>query len=344
MNEAKRKSVCVKLVALFALSLLTFSLRALEISNRYRSPRNPERRVRRSTSLIVLHTTEAPERSSLNKLSERGEAHYCVTESGRIYAIVDRDREAYHAGRSMWNAKEDVDNCSIGIECVGYHDKPMGIVQLKAIASLVKELKKMYRIDDSSVVCHSHVAYGAPNKWQKRRHRGRKRCGMLFATQTVRQILELSSKPRRDPDTRAGRLAVGDPYLNRVLYGNLDTMAAHYNTPRRGAALAARNDGGKDLPAKPPSPKVAAPPSSGGAKKKNVAIVAAAQPEPKSEKDLKARGYILKGVVSKGRTASSVAGARWNSPSTYYVVRGKLTNGSKVNPAKIEVGTAIWMK
>ena len=79
MNEAKRKSVCVKLVALLALSFLTFSLHALEISNRYRSPRNPERRVRRSTSLIVLHTTEAPERSSLNKLSERGEAHYGFT-------------------------------------------------------------------------------------------------------------------------------------------------------------------------------------------------------------------------------------------------------------------------
>ena len=89
-----------------------------------------ERRVRSSTRLIVLHTTEAPARSSLNKVSDRGECHYCVTETGQIYAIVDRDREAFHAGRSMWQGAEDVDKYSIGIECVGYHDKAMSTVQL----------------------------------------------------------------------------------------------------------------------------------------------------------------------------------------------------------------------
>ena len=70
-----------------ALVCLAFCLsaQALDISDRYRSPRNPERRVRSSTRLIVLHTTEAPARSSLNKVSDRGECHYCVTEEGQIY-------------------------------------------------------------------------------------------------------------------------------------------------------------------------------------------------------------------------------------------------------------------
>ena len=65
---------------------------ALTFSNSYRSPRNPERRIRAATTLIVLHTTEAHARSSLNKLRERGEAHYCVPEDGTVYRIVDRDR------------------------------------------------------------------------------------------------------------------------------------------------------------------------------------------------------------------------------------------------------------
>ena len=65
---------------------------ALEISNRYRSPRNAERRIRPATRLIVLHTTDAHARSSLNKLSERGEAHYCLVEDGTAYRIIDRDR------------------------------------------------------------------------------------------------------------------------------------------------------------------------------------------------------------------------------------------------------------
>ena len=139
-------------VAVLALSFALVASASVPVSNRYRSPRNPERRVRASTELIVLHTTEAPARSSLNKVSDRGECHFCVTEDGTVYRIVDRDREAFHAGRSMWNGKEDVDKFSVGIECVGHHDKPMGDVQLNAIRSLVKELQAMYRIDRKSVV------------------------------------------------------------------------------------------------------------------------------------------------------------------------------------------------
>ena len=218
-------------MVLVLVSAFVPSVFAIDASMRYRSPRNPERRVRASTELIVLHTTEAPARSSLNKLSDRGEAHFCVTEEGSVYAIVDRDRVAFHAGRSMWNGKEDVDNFSIGIECVGYHDKPMPTVQLAAIRTLVKDLKAMYRIPDERVVCHSHVAYGSPNKWQKRRHRGRKRCGMLFAMPSVRRILDLRYRPAFDADTRAGRLVVGDDYLRGVLYGKTDTMLAAYKPP-----------------------------------------------------------------------------------------------------------------
>ena len=103
-----------------AFLLLPDAAVAVPISNRYRSPRNPERKVRASTELIVLHTTEAPARSSLTKVSDRGECHFCVTEDGTVYRIVDRDREAFHAGRSMWNGKEDVDNFSVGIESVRY--------------------------------------------------------------------------------------------------------------------------------------------------------------------------------------------------------------------------------
>ena len=215
----KTLTVCLALA-------VPFCTQALSFSNRYRSPRNPERAIRQSTKLIVLHTTEAGARSSLNKLCERGEAHYCIDEKGVVYRIVDRNREAFHAGRSMWNGKEECDGYSIGIEVVGYHDKPVTLAQLDSIRELLAILQKEYRIDDAHVVCHSHVAYGAPNKWQKRNHRGRKRCGMLFAMPSVRQRLGLKVKPAFDPDVRAKRLVVGDPYLEKVLYGKVDTMAS----------------------------------------------------------------------------------------------------------------------
>ena len=121
---------------------------ALTLSNSYRSPRNPERRIRASTNLIILHTTEAHAKSSLNKLRERGEAHYCVPEDGTVYRIIDRDRVAFHAGRSMWNGKEDCDEFSIGIEVVGHHDKPVSLSQIAALKELVAALQKIYNLND----------------------------------------------------------------------------------------------------------------------------------------------------------------------------------------------------
>lgn len=321
---------------------------ALDISNRYRSPRNPERKIRASTTLIILHTTEAPARSSLNKVSDRGECHFCVTEEGQIYAIVDRDREAFHAGRSMWCGKEDVDKYSVGIECVGYHDKPMPMVQLKAIAALVKDLQKMYKLPDQAVIAHSHVAYGAPNKWQKRNHRGRKRCGMLFATKTVRTILDLKAKPAIDQDVKAGRLTVGDPYLEQVLYRNVDTMKSHYAKP-------------EVTPAKPKSTftswlakldKKATPTISkkpivkSGAKPvvKTVVKAAVKSSAPQSIADLKAQGYVIKGTISPDKTASKIVGGKWNAPDTYYTIRNKIYSGKEVNPSKFEKGMSVWRK
>ncbi len=204
----------------------------LVLKDDYRSPRNKERPLRKATRLIVLHTTEAHAKSSLNKLSERGEAHYCLTEEGVAYRIIDRDREAFHAGRSMWNAKEDCDEYSIGIEVVGFHNKTMPLKQLLALKELVRQLKQTYKIPDHQVICHSHVAYGAPNTWHKKKHRGRKRCGMLFAMPSVRAKLGLTARPAYDPDVRAKRLVQADGYLNSVLYGSVDTMTAFYGKGR----------------------------------------------------------------------------------------------------------------
>ena len=345
------------LLLFFCIPLASF---AIEVSNRYRSPRNPERKIRRSTELIVLHTTEAPARSSLNKLSDRGEAHYCVTEEGLVYRIVDRDREAFHAGRSMWRGKEDVDKFSIGIECVGYHNKPMSSVQIAAIRDLVAELKKMYRLSDDKVVCHSHVAYGAPNKWQRHRHRGRKRCGMLFAGATMRRALGLKARPAFDADVRSGRLSIGDEYLHKVLYGSVDTMAGKISAPKAAtpassggwfSRLVGGNNSTKStVPKKSDAPPVTAvakkstsPPVStiAAPSKPKAAIVAA---PPRTVAELKARGFEVKGTISKQSTAMKIAGRDWNRNDTYYSIKGKVVPGNEVDTSKLWAGVSVWMK
>ncbi len=242
----------------------------LVLKDDYRSPRNKERDLRKATTLIVLHTTEAHAKSSLNKLSERGEAHYCVVENGTVYRIIDRDREAFHAGRSMWNGKEDCDEFSIGIEVVGHHDQAVTLQQLDALKELIARLKRLYSIPDARVVCHSHVAYGAPNTWHKKKHRGRKRCGMLFAMPSVRAKLGLSMRPAADPDVKAKRLVQVDEYLNNVLYGSVDTMAAHYGGGRRTVVMTAapkaadKKSAGRSFPAAPKATATAKPAKAAG--------------------------------------------------------------------------------
>lgn len=210
--------------------LLVSGASALSISSDY-SPRNRAREKRRKTEFIILHTTEAPADSALEKLKRNGEAHYLVDRRGHTYRIIDRKRIAYHAGRSMWDGKTNLDLWSIGIEIEGYHNRDITSAQYEAVRELLRQLQRMYRIPDERVLTHSMVAYGAPNRWHRRSHRGRKRCGMLFARRPVRLKLGLERQPLKDPDVAGGRLVNADPYLAKVLYGSAqeqETAVRHY--------------------------------------------------------------------------------------------------------------------
>jgi len=204
--------------ALFCCAPQVFAQSRVRVDSKHWSPKNRQRPVRKSTQYIILHTTEGGARGALEKLSRNGECHYVVDTDGKIYSIIDKRRVAYHVGLSMWKGRTGLDAFSIGIEIVGYHNKPITSSQFQSVRSLLFELKRTYRIPDDNVLTHSMVAYGNPNRWQKKRHRGRKRCGMLLALPESRAKLGLRSKPSFDPDVRAGRLVDADPELSRMLY------------------------------------------------------------------------------------------------------------------------------
>jgi len=192
---------------------------ALEFKDHY-SPLNKERGLRKQTRYILLHTTEGSGIGALAKLHRYGEAHYMVDTSGLVYRIIEHRRVAMHAGRSMWEGRTGLDDYAIGIEVVGHHNKEINAAQIKALRELLVNLKGMYKIPDENIIPHSMVAYGAPNQWHKRSHRGRKRCGMFFAKRTLREKLGLKKQPTADPDVKARRLVNADPYLAKVLFGS----------------------------------------------------------------------------------------------------------------------------
>ena len=333
---------------------------ALQISNAYYSFRNKERPERASTQLIILHTTESSSQSALPKLRDMGECHYCIDEAGNVFRVIDSRRVAFHSGRSMWNGKPDVDNFSVGIEVCGYHNKPLAPAQMKSLAELIGELRSMYKIQDYNVLAHSHVAYGAPNKWQTKNHRGRKRCGAMFAMPSVRAKLNLKTRPLKDPDVVAKRLVIGDPELAQVLYGTASAF-------QLGAAAATATAQAKP-PTPPPPPKPKGPYQTigvdGGAREIAGAAVASAAtfyitPDGKyksgnqhtAESLLKLPygtkvllGYASGGPVQTGSPPSVICGNRWREPTTFFLISGTLTPGDKVDDKKIPAGTMLFFK
>ncbi len=277
---------------------------ALTYSNIYLSPRNKERAVRKRTQYIILHTTEAPALSSLRKLSRNGEAHYCVDRDGKVYRIVSRDRVAYHCGTSMWRGVRNIDNMSIGIEVVGYHDKALTLAQYKALRELVLTLQKLYTVKDANVMAHAQVAYGTPNRWHRKSHRGRKRCGMGYAVPSVRKLIGLDERWLVDPDVKARRLTVGDTFLAQILYGKNSEKLLPYKLPTAQAG-----------------------------KKKVV----------KSEPEEKAQDGVREFVITKGQTAWDVARDAYNAATTLYILpSGKTIAGDKMTDwASLVPGTKV---
>jgi N-acetylmuramoyl-L-alanine amidase len=182
------------------------------------SPRNGHRPVRPHTFYIVLHTTEGPGAGSLDKVWRRGETHYFVATDGTVMRVIDRAKIATHAGRSMWEGHRNIDDYAVGIEVVGHYDQDITAAQYAALRQLLRQLKGIYAIPDKRVLTHSMVAYGRPNRFHHDSHRGRKRCGMIFARPDVRKKLGLLAKPARDADVDAGRLVVADTQLYRFLF------------------------------------------------------------------------------------------------------------------------------
>src|SRR5690242_11127462 len=77
---------------------------------------------------IILHYTgmqssqEALERLCDNSQSARARgrvsAHYMVDEDGTVYALVDEEERAWHAGVAYWQGQTNINDTSIGIELV----------------------------------------------------------------------------------------------------------------------------------------------------------------------------------------------------------------------------------
>jgi N-acetylmuramoyl-L-alanine amidase len=178
---------------------------------------------RKKTKYIIVHTSEAGLRSTLNSVltGKRvrkgrtcgGHAHYVIARNGRTYRTLDKGYIADHAGTSMWKSETDISKVSLAIELVGYHYTSVTKPQYRSIGILIDSLCGVYGLNDRAVLTHSQIAYGKPNRWVRASHRGRKRCAKNFD----RSKAALGPTWPYDPDVRAGRLKA-DRKLAAIFY------------------------------------------------------------------------------------------------------------------------------
>lgn len=337
------------LVSLLTLCVSSSAL-ALDLENRP-SPRNEARPRRNRTDFIVLHTTEGAAKGALGKLRKNGEAHYLVTRNGTVFRIVDKDRVAYHAGRSMWGGHQDLDQVSVGIEVVGYHDRALPKAQLTALAELVRQLRALYDVPAERVLTHAQVAYGQPNRYHRYKHRGRKRCAMNLASAEVRAALGLDAAPARDPDVDAGRLRVADRTLFARLFPKVRlTGSGRSKASPMEVALAKLTAAPADAPAPEPEKakpeavvakaEAAVPKAPAKAKIEVVAkaapvkaeaprLAVAPAPTKKPARAPRARGLCA--VNTQRGHAQAVAGAGYAAESTIYMLPdGRVRTGAQL--------------
>ncbi len=111
--------------------------------------------------MIVIHSMAHDVDSAL-KSFERHQvsAHYMIDEKGKIYQFVDDEKRAWHAGKSFWQGKENLNHNSIGIELCSksFGQEPYPDKQISALIRLCQRLKRKYHIKKARILGHSDIA------------------------------------------------------------------------------------------------------------------------------------------------------------------------------------------
>lgn len=87
--------------------------------------------------------------------------HYFIDRRGTVTEYVPLSKRAWHAGKSSYHGRENVNDFSIGIELEGTDHEPYTSAQYNTLADLTLEIMKQYpRITRDRIVGHRDVAPG----------------------------------------------------------------------------------------------------------------------------------------------------------------------------------------
>jgi N-acetylmuramoyl-L-alanine amidase len=85
-------------------------------------------------------------------------AHYLISETGDVLALVPEDLRAWHAGAGGWGAISDVNSASLGVELANDGAQPFAARQMAALERLLGDILARWAIPPQRVVGHSDIA------------------------------------------------------------------------------------------------------------------------------------------------------------------------------------------
>jgi N-acetylmuramoyl-L-alanine amidase len=125
---------------------------------------NVSRGRRIAPKAIVLHHTSGSYAGSvawcMNPAS-RVSYHCIVAKDGRRSTLADPDERAWHAGRSEWRGRRDLNSWSIGAAFEGdTYKRPLGEDEMASMAEYLEPLMRRYRLTLDDVTDHRTVSPG----------------------------------------------------------------------------------------------------------------------------------------------------------------------------------------
>lgn len=111
--------------------------------------------------MIVIHCLARDLKGAIESFHlHQVSSHYLIDEKGKIYQFVDDDKRAWHAGKSFWQGKENLNHNSIGIELCSksFGQEAYPPAQISALIRLCQRLKRKYHIKKERILGHSDIA------------------------------------------------------------------------------------------------------------------------------------------------------------------------------------------
>lgn len=250
----------------------------------------------------------------------------------------------------MWDRVEDISSQSIGIELVGYYNDPYTNAQYASLSWLLKVLQKQYAIPDWRVLEHYRVAYGRPNAYVRKLHRGRRKDPGIFNFDRSRAGLT-STDPRNDalydPDVAAGRL-IPDPDINVASLKRRNPQKFQQEVAALSSnTITATNTAWRIAREEYDSPTTLYKFPDGRTRRGNqikdwANIPAGTQVIVRAQEDATALQRVVL-EITDGATALDRAGRAYRRPDTFYIFpKGTVRNGTQVKDwGQIPPGTKV---